>query len=136
MRSMRNGNGWLGLLPALLLALAGCTAPYEQGLVGQWTGRFGTEEVNLMLGMDHRFSMQQGQRSIHGLWRTYAPRHPEWLDLWVEREDGQTRLVPLLARPVDKDHLRIRVGGELKFRPTRFAAEDGPDQATLARAGG
>ncbi len=133
MRIERKGIDWRGGTVLALLVLAGCTAPLERPLYGQWKGDIGGEAVTLELGAGHRFRMQQGQRSIEGRWRSHAPDHPDWLDLWVVREGGGRRLVPLLARRVDAGHLRIRVGDHLRFRPTRFAAQDGPDQATLQR---
>ena len=124
---------WHMTLWAGIAALVGCTGPYEWDLTGQWSGQFGEQTVELMLGLDHDFSMRQGRSGIEGRWATHAPLHADWLDLWYRTPDGRQGLIPLLAELVDEDHLRLRAGTQLKYRPTHFAAQDGPDQSTLAR---
>ncbi len=122
-----------GTLLAVMLTTA-CSTSIDTDIEGQWVGTDAAGHAITMQFSNEDVALTQDDRTLVGTWTLDSSRDPAHLTLKMHTPSGHLQTVPAIAEMVSMNKLRLRVGSNLKTRPTRFDKDGAPNQILLERA--
>ncbi len=121
-----------GAILAVMLTTA-CSTSIDSDIQGQWVGTDAAGHKITLQFSNEDVALSQDDRTLVGTWTLDSDRDPAHLTLKMHTPSGHVREVPAIVEMVSMNKLRLRVGSNLKTRPTRFEENGAPNQILLKR---
>ena len=104
------------------MVLGGCSASLENNIEGTWGGTDSAGHNIMIQFSGDDLALTQDDRTLTGKWVLDTDKQPAQMTLKMHTPAGSIQQVPMIAEMVSRNKLKLRVGTDLKSRPTGFTA--------------